>query len=306
MNDRKLKSAALVLICALLSGCVSPPERPEETTNAAQSGTTAATVSVEPAATDSGYSCSGERVAIIGDSISTFVGFVPTGTGYAAFYTGENCGVSSAEQTWWGRLLAETGMVLTKNNSVSGSCVTSGSRPDRLEASSPLRTGDLTDGHGNPPDHIIIFMGTNDYALAAGLGTYDGHGSFPTDTTTFREAYAVMLSELQKNYPKAKIYCCTLTHTGSKSKEFREVDYNQNGELKAEWNDAIRQIATLFNCEIIELASCGINAANLPYYSGDDAVDEDGVSGEGLVGRGLHPNAAGHELIFEEVLKHFE
>lgn len=288
MNTRILKLTALILACILVTACGSQQSCTHETT-AADSETIFIT---DTATTPSpGYACAGERITIIGDSISTFVGCVPRGTGYATFYNGKNCGVSCMEETWWGRLITQTGMLLAKNQSVSGSCVTSGHRTDRIEASNPIRTGDLCDEQGNPPDHIIIFMGTNDYALGVQMGTYDGTGDFPEDTSSFREAYAVMLSAIQKNYPFAKIYCCTLPYAGSKSKTLRPIDYNQNGELKAEWNDAIRDIATLFHCQVIELANCGINAANLPYYAGDDAVDEDGVSEEGLVGRGLHPNA---------------
>lgn len=255
--------------------------------------------------TATGYANCGKRLSILGDSISTFAGYVPTGDGYAAYYSGNNCGVTSVNQTWWKRLIDETGMVLCVNNSVSGSCCCSGIRTDRIEASNPARTGGLADSDGNNPDIIIIYMGTNDYLLAAGQGTYDGTGDFPTDTSTFREAYSIMLDAIITNYPMAKVYCCTLQHTASKSTTKRPVDYTTDGTLKRDWNNIIRELAHLFHCEIIDFESCGINAANVPYYTGDDSVDEDGVSGEGNLGRGLHPNAAGHELLYYEALKHF-
>lgn len=255
--------------------------------------------------TTTGYVDCGKRISIVGDSISTFAGYVPTGEGYAAYYSGSNGGVKSVNETWWKRLIDETGMILCVNNSVSGSCCCSGIRTDRVEASNPTRTGGLADSDGNKPDIIIVYMGMNDYVNAAGQGTYNGTGEFPTDTSTFREAYSIMLNQIMTNYPMAKVYCCTLQHTASKSTTKRSVDYTTDGTLKRDWNNIIRELAQLFNCEIIDFESCGINAANIPYYTGDDNTDEDGTSGEGTLGRGLHPNTAGHELLYYEALKHF-
>lgn len=253
-----------------------------------------------------GYEAFSQGLSILGDSISTFKGFVPEGEGYAYYYDGSGEGISSVEQTWWKRLLEETGMVLRRNNSVSGSCVCSGLRTDRIAASDPRRTGGLSDDEGNAPDHIIVYMGTNDYLSAnAAEGSFDGTGEFPTATDTFREAYAVMLADIQKNYPMARLYCCTLPYSGTKTANLRQIDYNGNGVTKARWNKAIRELAALFGAQVIELESCGINARNLPFFTGDDNSNEDGVDGEGNLGRGLHPNAAGMERIYRQVLKYF-
>ncbi|MCQ2513119.1 MAG: GDSL-type esterase/lipase family protein, partial [Lachnospiraceae bacterium] len=249
----------------------------------------------------------GKYVSFYGDSISTYIGYVPTGDGYATYYTGTNCGVSSVDETWWMRLINETGMKLCANVSISGSCCSTGARQDRVSGCKQERIDKLAKSDGTKPDVIIVYLGTNDYLSAVGKGTFDGSGSFPSgDPATFREAYSVMISRIQQTYPMAEIHCCTLQHTASKSTDFRPVDYNENNEMKKDWNEVIRELANLFHCHIIDFEKCGINASNIPFYTGDDAVDEDGVSGEGSTGRGLHPNAEGHRLMFMEALKSFK
>ena len=63
-----------------------------------------------------------KNLLIIGDSYSTFKGYVPEG--YALYYTGDGqCGVTSVEETWWKRFVNETGTNLVLNDSWSGSTV---------------------------------------------------------------------------------------------------------------------------------------------------------------------------------------
>ena len=64
---------------------------------------------------------------IIGDSYSTFEGCVPAG--YAVYYTTEGKGPEypatkmNQEETWWSRMLSETGATIVQNNSWSGSTI---------------------------------------------------------------------------------------------------------------------------------------------------------------------------------------
>ncbi len=238
-----------------------------------------------------------KRLSILGDSISTYDGYVPTGTGYASYYHGNNCGVSSVDETWWKRLLDNTGMILCKNNSVSGSCMSTAARQDRVSGCMAERTGGLSDGTNNP-DIVIVYMGMNDFLNAVDIGDYDGNGAIPADMTVFRNAYATALLAIMNNYPNAKVYCCTTHHT-----EFNTTTQTPqlkiHGSTQAQFNEQIRDLARIFCAEVIDFEKCGITTGNIESKTGDN------VSAGGTLGRGLHPNAAGHELLFREAFKHF-
>ena len=248
----------------------------------------------------------GRRISILGDSISTYEGYVPSGPGYRWYYNGQNCGVGSVEETWWMRLIEQTGMSLCANNSISGSYCASVIQNATLTGCSDVRIQGLAAKDGTSPDVIVIFMGMNDYHSRTLKGNWNSDVNVgDADDTTFSGAYAVMVSKIKTAYPAAKIYCCTLPYTSAYSEEPRLFDYNGFSVSRAEWNDVIRRVASYYECEIIEFEHCGINVENCPFYSGDDSVDDDGISGEGTSGRGMHPNARGHELLYLEAVKHF-
>jgi lysophospholipase L1-like esterase len=64
----------------------------------------------------------------------------------------------------------------------------------------------------------------------------------------------------------------------------------------SEWNEAIREIARAFNVKVIEIAECGMKYHNMDTYMGDFTDKGDYV-------QGLHPNAAGHSLMANEVIR---
>lgn len=250
--------------------------------------------------------CAKQKVSILGDSISTYDGYVPTGEGYATWYPKTSVdpdAVDDVNKTWWMQFINQCGMVLHSNASVSGSCCSTGARQDRVSACKQERI-DLLAKSGKAPDVIVVYMGTNDFVNGVPLGTWDGSLTLPETDDTFREAYALMLNRIITTYPKARVLCCTLQHTATKSTEYRCVDTYKD-VLKADYNEVIRRIARLFNCEVVEFETCGINAANIPYYTQDDASDDDGITGEGTGGRGIHPNTAGHTLLANTIAKHF-
>lgn len=245
---------------------------------------------VQASDTPTGYKDHGKNLSILGDSMSAYAGTVPTGEGYAAYYTGSNCGVSSVNQMWWKRLLDKTGMSLCVNNSVSGSCMSTAARQDRVSGCLPARTGGLHNGV-TQPDVIIVFIGINDWFNDVPMGTYDGSGSFPATTETLREAYVIALRAIQTNYPGARILVCTSQHNESGTASPTPV-LSQNGITQTAYNRIIREIAEIMCCEVIDLEHCGINTGNVENYTGD------GVK--------LHLNAAGQEKVYLEVLRHFE
>lgn len=227
----------------------------------------------------------GKTLSILGDSISTYLNWIPSGN--RNFYTGENCGVTSVNQTWWKRAIDRFGMTLSLNNSWSGSRVTTSA--GESSAGCGTRSSDL----GTSPDVIIVYMGVNDFNNEIGLGTYDGTGDIPTATTTFREAYGVMLNNIKTAYPNAEIFCATLTIEENNG-NVGDPEINDAGVPLTTFNDAIKQIAEAFNAKVIDLYNCGITYATLPTYMGDYSTE---------TGKALHPNADGHALIAQKAME---
>ena len=223
----------------------------------------------------------GKKLSIIGDSISTYVGWIPSGN--ANYYTGSNTGVTSVDQTWWKRLIDSTEMELELNQSWSGSRVTT-TRPTDPIASAGCMTRAQT--LGDDPDVVITYIGINDFNNEVPLGTWDGTGAIPTATDTFKEAYAVMLNKVRARYPNAELFCATLP-PDERNGDVGGEEINDAGVYLSEFNDAIKLVANAFGAKVIDFANCGITPDNLNIYMGDYTSE----------GRALHPNAAGHELM---------
>lgn len=123
------------------------------------------------------------NVLIIGDSYSTYEGYVPTG--YAPYYTGhrgEEPDLFDVKDTWWHRVLSATESTLVQNNSWSGSTIgyTGYNNTDNSHSSSFIYRFNklLSEGFftSNKIDTILVFGGTNDSWCDAPLGEmkYDG------------------------------------------------------------------------------------------------------------------------------------
>jgi len=228
----------------------------------------------------------GKKLSVLGDSISTFAGYVPAGN--AVWYTGSNDGVSSVDDIWWMKLISALEIKLLVNNSWSGSRVTTTN--GQTASGCYSRCENL----GTDPDVIIVYMGINDFNNGVALGAYDGTGKFPIVTTAFREAYAIMLNKILTKYPEAEVWVCTLPcceRTGENT--FPET--NGNGVTLDAWNGAIRELAALFGVKVLEFAKCGLTYQNMHLYMGD--YDS---------GEGLHPNAAGHSRIADMAIRQMD
>ena len=231
-----------------------------------------------------------ETISILGDSISTFAGYVGSN---AVYYNGNNCGVTSVNQTWWKRLIDSCDLILCKNNSYSGGGV-SNFRSDTYNGTTLCEN--LKDANGNAPNNIIVYMGINDFNGDVAIGTYDEHNTTPTTNTTFSNAYAIMLKKITALYPLAKVYCCTLPVSDNNGAGDTEPEVNDAGVSLHDYNEVIRKIARVFCAEIIEFTSAGLNKSNMSTYMGDYSAS---------TGRGLHPNAEGHRILFEKARRFF-
>lgn len=212
----------------------------------------------------------GKTLSILGDSISTFAGYIQEGN--ATYYPRDT--VTNVADTWWYKLLCCLGMTLEVNNSWSGSRVTT--TGGEAQAGCMTRCQSL----GDNPDVIIVWMGINDFNNEVQLGTYDGTTSIPSVTTTFREAYGIMLNKILTTYQQSEVYVCTLPQCERNSSEgFPEI--NTNGVALAEFNKAIVELANAFGVKILDHNKCGLTYQNMPIYNPDN----------------LHPNKDGHTLV---------
>ena len=164
-----------------------------------------------------------QKVSILGDSYSTFDGYISNDTNAIWYFKSEspyrnkNNDVTKVEDTWWHQLIYGTkGFSLEVNNSFSGATICysgykKGNEPrvpiaglqdyrDYSNRSFVNRTNTL----GNP-DIILVCGGTNDSWAGSPIGNYV-YGNWTTEQLYyFRPAMAKMLYDLKGNYPTAKI-----------------------------------------------------------------------------------------------------
>ena len=221
----------------------------------------------------------GKTISILGDSISTFSGYIPSGN--ETYYpTGD---VTAVTDTWWHKLLTALGMTLNVNNSWSGSRVTT--TDGDASAGCMTRCQNL----GTNPDVIVVYMGINDFINEVALGTYDGRTALPTATTTFREAYAIMLNKILTAYPQSEVYVCTLPQCERNGTTgFPEI--NGNNVALLDFSNAIRELADAFGVNVLEHAKCGLTYQNMSVYNPNE----------------LHPNKLGHSLMANNDIKQLD
>lgn len=233
----------------------------------------------------------GKKLSILGDSISTYAGYIPEGN--ETYYTGSNAGVTNVDQTWWKRVIDYYGLELCVNNSWSGSTISS-ARAGSYPNSSGVDRAESLNTETSNPDIIIVYMGTNDFRWDVPLGDYDGSQDFPTTFSTFKNAIAMMLKKILTKYPTAITYICTL-------KQFEHYndlnigfpDKNGIGLTTDDYTNAILDMATLFGVPVIDFNKSGLNYFNLAQYAGDYNAG---------TAKGLHPNAAGHKKLADRAI----
>lgn len=209
-------------------------------------------------------------LSILGDSISTYDGYIPEG--FAVFYP-LNGEIKDVSQTWWMKLLDDTGMELCRNDSSSGStCVgDSLSIDDPKYGCSGLRTSLLVGEQGRIPDFIIVYMGTNDLMTGVPIGDNDGTQTVEEGVVdNFSDAYCLILDKIANNYPAARIYCCTLPPIGDWGTSQPFVTFvNHIGLTSEDYSECIRVIADNKGVSLIELSDCGIEIDNLHEMTSD-------------------------------------
>lgn len=228
-------------------------------------------------------------LSILGDSISTFAGWIPEN--YAVYYP-EDGELTDVSQTWWMMAVEEMEMELCVNGSSSGStCAGDSLSPDDpMNGCSGYRISELSAQYGKTPDIIIVYMGTNDLLKSIPMGSNDGTKLVEAGKVkNFSDGYTLILDELESEYPAAQIYCCTLLPVGlwgADTEQF-ETCVNGCGLTAADYSQRIRVIAGNRDIPVIDLSECGIRIDNLSEMTSD----------------GVHPTPAGMKCIAETVVE---
>lgn len=230
----------------------------------------------------------GKVISILGDSISTFSGYIPVADGHnlthRARYPQNNL-LTNVTLTWWYRLIENLGAKLGINDSWAGSRVSNSSTsntgdvgPDACMAS-VTRITNL--GANGTPDVILFYGGTNDAGAGVTIGSFDStanHNTVDLDSTTwtsFADAYKTAIMRLQYYYPDTKIICLLPMWTTS---------YYTIAKMDA-YGEVVKEICDYFGVAIIDLRKCGINWQNKGYTLGD----------------GIHPTATGMDLMEKHI-----
>lgn len=171
-----------------------------------------------------------KKVSILGDSYSTYKGYIPEH--YAPFYPDANNDVKVVSQMWWSLYIDAKGYQLEKNDSWGGTtiCGTGYGRMDSSRSAFTSRVDSL-----GTPDIIFVFGGTNDAWAGSPVGEYQYSDWTKEDCKNFRPALACLLDTLMKRYPDAEIYSIL------------------NSELREEINESFRVVCRHYDIQLIEL-----------------------------------------------------
>lgn len=175
-----------------------------------------------------------KSVSILGDSYSTFEGYVTPATNELWYYAtpGGSTDVNDVSQTWWHKFIKDNGFRLCVNNSYSGSTIGyyGYSGNDYSQRSFITRMNNL-----GCPDIIFIFGGTNDSWAGAKVGDYKYDNLRRDDFFSFRPALAFLLKSMTDRYVNTDIY------------------FLVNDGLRAEITESIVEVCKHYNVKLIRL-----------------------------------------------------
>ena len=171
------------------------------------------------------------RTLILGDSYSTFAGYIPDGF-HAWYPQADGNDVQRVEDTWWYGLLDGQNNILVRNDSFSGATVCNTVRPElSVDTSFVSRLQALVAGGffvKNPVDTVLVFGGTNDHWTQAPVGQFQTAPFTEQDLLAFVPACCAIAAQLAENAPTATV--CWLINT----------------ELGEDYSAGIRQAAAYY------------------------------------------------------------
>lgn len=180
------------------------------------------------------------KVSILGDSYSTFAGYLTPDTNLVWYYPVQSIrhnpanDVSRVEDTWWYKVIEMIDGKLEINNSYSGATICNTGyrhvKRDFTDRSFITRSNQLGD-----PDLIFICGGTNDDWADAPIGEYVYGNWTKEELFSFRPALAKLLYDIKGNYPTAQIV------------------FMLNSELKEDINDSVHIICKHYGVTCVDL-----------------------------------------------------
>lgn len=191
------------------------------------------------------------RIAIFGDSYSTFQGYMSPAINECWYPHNPNNDVKSVEQTWWWQVVERLDGTLVQNNSYSGSTIgfygyrrdqenqNDGhswmrSRADFSPRSFIARSVNLGDSLG-APELLLVLAGTNDSWTGAEVGDYQWGNWTRQDLFKTRPALARLCHDLKMLYPETRIL------------------FILNTELTQEFNESLHTVCKYYNLECLDL-----------------------------------------------------
>ncbi len=186
-----------------------------------------------------------KRFAILGDSYSAFLGSIPEH--YSPYYPQPEAvpDVLQAEDMWWHKLAESTGMMLSVNDSYSGSTVCTQVREGHPAWNAYARRAETVDF--GDPDCILVFGGTNDSWLDREVGEPVYAEATEDQLRQVLPAFCHVLAVLSRRYPAAKTVavintdlnpriregmCQSAAHYGAVAVALENID-KQNGHPTA-------------------------------------------------------------------------
>lgn len=149
------------------------------------------------------------NILIIGDSYSTFDGYIPQD--YHTWYTkgSERTDVHDVTETWWWQLVKETDSNLIQNESFSGTTICNTERPNIPHTSFYYRLEENLIANGffenNPIDTIFLFGGTNDSWIDSPIGDIDNINFDKESLKQVLPAFHYIVKRLKSVSPSSNI-----------------------------------------------------------------------------------------------------
>lgn len=183
MKRKFLILFAVLLICLNLIGCKKPDEKDKLSLG---------------------------NVMILGDSHSTFTGYIPDN--YISWYKPETDtnNVTRVEDTWWHLLINKTNSKLVLNASYSGSSISYTGYDEQYapQISFITRLNNIINNKEidlNSINTLIIYGGINDIAVQAPIGEIKYDNITEQDLYCFYPAVISLFQKAKQNLPNARI-----------------------------------------------------------------------------------------------------
>lgn len=158
-------------------------------------------------------------VAIYGDSVSTFEGYLPEN--FAYYYPQATLDVKTVGDTWWYKLYQNNNLNIVINNSISGTGVLNAGGMSGYAGLSQKRI-DLLIEDNVPVNVVIIYLGINDCKVG-------------TDVSSFKRNYKQMINMMYNTLGDVDIIVCTL---GAST-----FSYTNCYDLRIQYNNALRELS---------------------------------------------------------------